>query len=90
MKDEKISNATVINGVLLTDNAIAELKNWQEHDNENLQMHRETISDAVCFIGSILYLTEGNDRMLGVREQATLVISSLSSLREDLKKLGKP
>lgn len=89
MKQDSIQHITVVDGVVLTDEAIKELKSWQDNNNEGVDLNSETVSDAVCFIGSILYMLE-DDNLEKERRQATFVISALASLREDLKKFTKP
>lgn len=85
-EENKTENATIVNDVVLTADAIGFLKSLQECNNSHLQTCIETISNGVCYIGSNIYQLQTAEQF----KEAALVMSDLCILREELKNLMKP
>jgi hypothetical protein len=84
--ENSIKNHIEIEGVVLTPEAIKELKYIQEHDNENLKFYLDLLAECACFIGSIF--THLNDSK--EKEEAAQRMVDISTIREYLKHLKKP
>lgn len=81
MCDKKQSKkAVIIDGVVLTDDTIKQLKNFQESDNYMITYFREHLADAICCITT----------NVGVSDDLKELIEELSYLRGFLKNLRKP
>lgn len=78
-------SATIVNGVVLTDEAINTLHSRQTENNGVLNSELEGISNIVCFIGSS-YDSLNEDEQEACMEH----IRFLSSLRDWLKTIKKP
>ncbi|WP_299576697.1 hypothetical protein [uncultured Sunxiuqinia sp.] len=72
--------AIIIDGVVLTDEAIDQLKSFQESDNYAITYFREYLADAICCITT----------NVGVKDELKELIEELSYLRGFLKNLRKP
>jgi hypothetical protein len=85
MKDKVESNekANIINGVVLTEAAIARLKFFQDYDNEPLESLRDCIANASDLIHMYLPADE-----YSVEIKNLLV--DLSFIRKYLQELRKP
>lgn len=83
---DKMKSHIEIEGVILTSEALKELKDMQQHDNDQLNHYRDYMSDCVCFLGSNLYQFP-NDKE---REEAIGLIEKISLVRDYLKVFKKP
>jgi hypothetical protein len=82
----KPENATIINGVLLTPEAITTLKQMQDHDNEDLDYYAKSINEAVCLFVEIR-MGVGNDTTYPELQET---MQSLILARKAIEKLRKP
>ncbi|WP_319502573.1 hypothetical protein [uncultured Draconibacterium sp.] len=75
-----------VGGVILTDSAIAQLSELQQHDNESIRMCRENIADAICLLTLLLdhYPHEPT------KQKAVRSITDLSYIREHFENIQKP
>jgi len=75
-----------IEGVILTKEAINQLKAFQDGGfNEELEIDREAISDAVCYLSCLMLRLEDHEI-----KKTALIISCLSLVRDHLDDLRKP
>lgn len=81
--ENNIKTHCEINGIILTPEAIEELKNWQKNDNEDIKVYRETIADVVCFLAR-------NFSQFNCDDEVALLMEELGFLREKFKLLMKP
>lgn len=86
MQKSELKTNIEIEGVIITPEIIEELRYLQKNDNESLQLLRETLSDAVCFIGSIAYTFDDDEE----RKQALQAMADISMVRNNLQKFKKP
>ena len=86
LNENSVKNHIDVNGLILTPEAIARLKQLQLHDNDELNCNIDIIAEAICFIGSTFHNLSHNED----RENAAQVIADLSSVRDDFKKIRKP
>lgn len=85
MKDTKTKHHIEVEGVILTEKAIIQLKAFQDSNNEDLNFQLENIANAICYIASRMYNME--DEKL---KDAAMVISNLSCVRDNIIDLKKP
>jgi hypothetical protein len=83
--DKKMKTNIEVGGVILTEQAIARLKDFQQHGNEDIRICRERIADAICFIGRNLETVPENEL-----EQVHFLITDLSYIRDHFNDLQKP
>ena len=88
LEEKNVKTHIEIEGVILTSELLKCLKGFQDHDNEELDSLANVVAEAVCFIGSNIYMF--HDHQDEERKEALQVISDLSIVRENLKKLKKP
>lgn len=50
MKNSEIKNIIEIEGIILTDAAIAEIKELQWGNNEEIDINRDMLANTICFI----------------------------------------
>jgi len=81
--NEKSENATIINGVVLTDRACKQLTVLQEGDNHLIKHCRESIADAICHMTTDISNVEE-------LKQVGPIIQELSFIRGLLEDLRKP
>lgn len=86
MKNQEVKNNIEIGGAILTPELIDWLKGMQNHDNEDIQLARETIADAVCFIGSVFYMFDNELE----KKRAAKSMADLSNVRDSFDKMCKP
>ena len=77
-------NCTIINGAVLTNSVIKRIADFQENENENVQSCRDTLANAVCFIGRNLDSTENKTNE--IRD----LITDLSYIRDYFLDFKKP
>lgn len=83
--ENKAENCTIVNGVVLTEKAIKQLKNFQEHNNEQLKEASRTIADAVCLIAR-----HHDDISADDREAVDYLMFELTFIRDNFNDLAKP
>lgn len=83
--ETKTENATIINGVVLTENAIEFLKNFQSHDNELLEDASRVIADIICLI-----VKHFDDIYGSEKSKVTELLTDLSMIRDNFSQLAKP
>ncbi len=84
--EKQVKTNIEVNGVILTEDAIRELKQLQEHQNEGIRMCRENIADAIC----LLTLLIDHYPHQATKEKALRSITDLSYIREQFNNLKKP
>ena len=82
-KVETNEKVTLINGVLLTDKAIARLIEFQDRDNESIEEIRTCIADAIAFIHI-------NVNQKELTEELRFVITDLFFIRDYFLDFKKP
>ncbi len=82
---EKMKTHIEVEGVILTPEVIARLKSFQDNNNDTIQSIRETIADAVCFIGQNLDTVHSDDFT-----KIQYLITDLSFIRNYFDELRKP
>lgn len=75
-----------IEGVELTKKALDYLREEQENDNEHLQGCIDSLAEAVCFIGSKLYILDTDEEIRAAAE----AIEKICYVRERLSSIEKP
>jgi len=85
MKNSETKHHVEIEGVILTEKAIRQLKAFQDGNNEDLKFQLENISNAICYIASRMYTMEDEEL-----KDAAMVISNLSCVRDNIINLKKP
>ncbi len=88
LNENSVKTHIEIEGVILTPEVIKSLKGWQEHDNEQLDYMVNALADAVCFIGSNIYMF--HEHQDEERKKAFEIISTLCFVRDHVKELAKP
>jgi hypothetical protein len=81
----KVEVVTVVAGVVLTPEAIDQLKVMQESDNSYIKDECRILSDVVCFLGF-----HYDDFTESEKQKAMLIIRELSQTREWVQRLQKP
>ena len=84
-QQNKTENCTIVNGVVLTDKAIGQLKDFQEHNNEQLKEASRVMADAVCLIAR-----HHDDISADEREAVDYLMFELTFIRDNFNKLAKP
>jgi len=84
--EKQVKTNVDVGGVILTDEAIAQLKQLQEHENESIRVCRETMADAICLI-TLIY-DHFQDKP--TKKKAIRTITDLSYIREYFDDLKKP
>jgi hypothetical protein len=84
--EEKTGSAIIVEGVVLTKNAISALKTLQDNDNDMLKECRNNIGDAICYMVQILDVSE----MPEFKEKINRAVINLSYVREYIDDLEKP
>jgi hypothetical protein len=83
--ENKVEVVTVVNGVVLTPEAIDQLKVMQEANNSYIKDERRILADVVCFIAS--HLDEISD---SEKEKGIALIKDLSQTRDWMEIIQKP
>ena len=78
-------NAVIVNGVVLTDEAVEAIKLLQEHNNCMINSFTESLADAVCFFSSRQFTFTDYEKKI-----VNPLIGSLCTIRETFKDLAKP
>lgn len=86
--DEKVENATIVNGAVLTAGALKTIKDFQMNDNGLLDINISEMADAICFLELLCAHEIDADEELV--KTARLHIDHLIDIREGLKLLQKP
>jgi len=87
MKNQsKIENATIINGVTLTEDAIDRLKLFQERNNDGIEEIQKGLGSAVCLISANLDYFDKGDGLKKVK----FVLTDLAIIRDWFDDLRKP
>lgn len=82
----KIENATIINGVTLTEDAIERLKQLQERNNDGIDEVQKGLANALCLISANLdYFDHGDDL-----KKVKLILTDLAIVRDWFDDLRKP
>ena len=86
MKNTEVNYQIEVEGVILTKEAINQLKAFQDGGfNEELEIDREAISDAVCYLSSLMFRLDDHEI-----KKTALIMSCLSVVRDHLDGLRKP
>lgn len=83
LNENSVKTHIEVKGVVFTETALVELEHWQKDRNTALNMHRETISDTICYLATKL-------AELDYDPEVPTIMESLGYLRESLKKLTRP
>lgn len=84
--NQKTENATIINGVVLTGQAINKLKVFQETDNSMIDDCQRIIADGICFLALLL----DNYDHEPTQKKVVTTITELSYVRDHFNDLRKP
>lgn len=85
-QENKTENCTIVNGVILTENAIKALLEYQENDNYNLRnLTIDPLSDVICLLARNIDSCNEQDK-----EEIIGSMITLSWIRENIKALMKP
>lgn len=84
--ENQVKTHIEIQGVILTPEAIEEIKFLQENNNHGIVSDNEYIADAISFlvIGMSTYGMDGD------RDRIMRTITELSYIRETFKRIAKP
>jgi|GEM_PF-2118477 len=85
MKNTETKHHIEIEGVILTEKAINQLKYFQDGNNDDLNFNLETIANAICYIASRMYDKVGEEL-----KESAMIISGLSNVRDNIVNLRKP
>jgi len=85
MKNSETKPAMIIEGVVLTEDAINTLKGFQNANNDFLECNLEVLADAICYINDTM-----DDTQKVEFKNAIEISRALSALRGYLKKIKKP
>ncbi len=85
MKNTETKHHIEIEGVILTEDALSELRAMQANDNDFLNCTRESVADVVCFLAKCMDCMEKTDN-----EEITTLMATLSRLRTYLNRFRKP
>ena len=86
VQNSEVKNHIEIEGVMLSPEAIRELKSLQERDNEGIEWFSRTLSDALCLIVE-LQCDHGSQRFNEQYPEATEIMNGLSLVRKEILKL---
>lgn len=86
MKNSETKTCLQVEGVMLTEELLEMLKRYQDNNNEELKMEKESIADAVCYLAYLMVGFISDDEI----KKASEIIGNLSSVREHLDDLKKP
>jgi len=84
--NEKTENATIVNGVVLTNDAIARLVELQAGDNDGIRSAREILSDAICMMALMM----DNYNHEPTQDKAKRLMIDMSYIRDNFNDLRKP
>lgn len=85
LNEKDVKTHIEVNGVILTEEALKRLSEFQKHGNEDIRYCRERIADAICFIGQKLDTVDE-----GEMEKIRFLITDLSFIRDHFNDLQKP
>jgi len=86
-KQNKIENATIINGVTLTEQAIHRIKEFQSHDNDGIESAQKGMANAICLISANLDYFDRSEEDL---KKVKFVLTDLAIIRDWLGDFKKP
>jgi len=86
MKNTEVKYNIEVEGVILTKEAINQLKAFQDGGfNEDLELDRGAIGDAVCYLSCLILRLDDHEI-----KKAAIIMSCLSLVRDHLDNLRKP
>ncbi len=85
MKNIEIKKHIEIEGVILTEDALNELRSLQQNNNEVLKISLKSVLEAIVFIAKLIPLTNGEES-----KKAALIEKNLNEVYESIQKLKKP
>lgn len=85
MKNPEIKTNIDIEGIILTEELIKELKELQDDCNDTILSYRDVISDAICFITRLM-IDMDKDEL----DEAIEINTSLAYIRIVLNRFKKP
>lgn len=85
MKKYEVKRLVHIDNVVLTPKALERLAAYQQSGEDGVDLDRNMLADAVCFIGKCLYMIDKQ-----YHEEAHEIISNLALIRDNINELKKP
>ena len=85
MKNIETKTLIEIDGAIITESIINAIKEFQDFDNDNVDMHMNFMTDAICFISKQFHEMEDEE----LRE-AAIIICNLTTTRNMIVKFKKP
>lgn len=81
----KNGNSIVIEGITLTPELVNRIQGYQAENNEHIEIVREVIAEAVCFIG--MHIDGSTDYE---KEEINNLVAGLSHIRNELNDFRMP
>ena len=85
MKNLDVKTNIEVSGVIMSEDLLNRLREFQRHNNETIKEVRDNVADAICFIGKNLDRTNSSDA-----KELQDLITNLSYIRDYFNDFRKP